>query len=183
MTSTDFRRIGTENHHTRLYLTRRIEWHRFHNHTTTPWWPQNGPMGYQILYGYKGWWYNKMVLGTLYMGPLGNILLANTKTFYWECRLWLHRPRFQLALHIQCSGSGSVVCSFCIHYCTLCTTYQKRIWKRKNSGLCECAVVHSSDKAHKPESILFHILFWYVQHWVEQCTGVMQNFTESWHNF
>ena len=28
--------LGLENHHTRLYLTRRIDWRRFHNHTTTP---------------------------------------------------------------------------------------------------------------------------------------------------
>ena len=81
---------GNQNGPTRLYLTRRIDWCRFHNHTTTPWWPQNGPMGYQILYGYKGWWYNKMVSSTLYMGPSGNILLANTKTFYSECRIHVH---------------------------------------------------------------------------------------------
>ena len=33
---TIFVELGLENHHTRLYLTRRIDWRRFHNHTTTP---------------------------------------------------------------------------------------------------------------------------------------------------
>ena len=46
--------LGLENHHTRLYLTRRIHFWGFYNHRTTPSCPKNGPMGYHFSYGYKG---------------------------------------------------------------------------------------------------------------------------------
>ena len=159
---------GDQNGPTRLYLTRRIDWCRFHNHTTIPWWSKNALLVHQILYGYKGWWYNKMVSSTLYMGPLGNILLANTKTFYSECRLWLHKPRFQLALHIQCSGWSGMVCSFCIQCCTLCTTYQKRIWKRKKSGLCALSLLCTTIHSHRLEFSSSQILSWNVQHCMQK---------------
>ena len=74
-------------------------------------------------------------------------------------------------------------CMTPVHCSTQCCTYQKRIWKRINSGLCALSLLCTTTHSHKPEFFLFHILFWYVQHCTEHCSGVMQNFAELWHIF
>ena len=60
---------------------------------------------------------------------------------------------------------------------------QSRAKADHNPSLCALSLLCTTTHSHKPEFFLFHILFWYVQHCTEHCTGVMQNFAELWHIF